>query len=138
MRFRATLIFWLENLMKAALATAVTGLAVIFSAAGFAAGKPDSHDSHDSHESHAAMPGTKAASAAPMTDGQVRKVDRAGGKVTLSHGPLTHLGMPTGMTMVFRVKEAAWLDQMKTGDRIRFVADRVDGVFTVVDFVPAR
>lgn len=132
MRFRATLIFWLENLMKAALATAVTGLAVIFSAAGFAAGQPDSH------ESHAAMPGTKAASAAPMTDGQVRKVDRAGGKVTLSHGPLTHLGMPTGMTMVFRVKEAAWLDQMKTGDRIRFVADRVDGVFTVVDFVPAR
>jgi hypothetical protein len=57
---------------------------------------------------------------------------------TLSHGPLTHLGMPTGMTMVFRVKEAGWLDQMKTGDRIRFVADRVDGVFTVVDFVPAR
>jgi Cu(I)/Ag(I) efflux system protein CusF len=87
---------------------------------------------------HTAMPGAKAASEAQMTDGLVRKVDWAGGKVTLSHGPLTHLGMPTGMTMVFRVKEAGWLDQMKTGDRIRFVADRVDGVFTVVDFVPAR
>ncbi len=115
--------------MKAAIATAVIGLVVTFSAAGLAA---------DSHHGHTAMPGAKAASEAQMTDGLVRKVDWAGGKVTLSHGPLTHLGMPTGMTMVFRVKEAGWLDQMKTGDRIRFVADRVDGVFTVVDFVPAR
>ncbi len=38
------------------------------------------------------------------------------------------------MTMVFRVKDAAWLDQMKVGDKIRFMADRVNGVITVVHF----
>ncbi|MDP1952207.1 MAG: copper-binding protein [Betaproteobacteria bacterium] len=42
-------------------------------------------------------------------------------------------GMP-GMTMVFRVKEAAWLEEMKDGDKIRFMSDKVDGVFTIVQF----
>lgn len=36
-----------------------------------------------------------------------------------------------GMTMVFRVQDANWLDQVKPGDTIRFLADRVNGVFTV-------
>lgn len=35
------------------------------------------------------------------------------------------------MTMVFRVKDAATLDQVKPGDRIRFLAEKVDGVITV-------
>jgi Cu/Ag efflux protein CusF len=33
--------------------------------------------------------------------------------------------------MVFRVQDAAWLEQLKPGDDIRFLADRVNGVFTV-------
>ncbi|OYZ55259.1 MAG: hypothetical protein B7Y21_14295, partial [Hydrogenophilales bacterium 16-61-112] len=35
------------------------------------------------------------------------------------------------MTMVFRVEDATWLDQVKPGDSVRFLADRVNGVFTV-------
>jgi len=58
------------------------------------------------------------------------KIDKAQGKLTLKHGPLENLGMP-GMTMVFRVQDANWLDQVKPGDTIRFLADRVNGVFTV-------
>ena len=72
-----------------------------------------------------------------MVDGQVKKVDKAAGKVTLSHGPLTNLNMPA-MTMVFKVCNAAWLDQMKTGDKIRFMADSVNGAITVVHFEPAK
>jgi len=67
-----------------------------------------------------------------MTDGEVKKVDRDAGKVTIKHGPLTNLDMP-GMTMVFRVKDPAMLDQVKEGDKIRFVADRVNGAITVVE-----
>ena len=38
--------------------------------------------------------------AAMLTDGVVKKVDKAQGKLTLKHGPLENLEMP-GMTMVF-------------------------------------
>ena len=72
-----------------------------------------------------------------MVDGQVKKVDKAAGKVTLSHGPLTNLNMPA-MTMVFKVSNAVWLDQMKSGDKIRFMADTVNGAITVVHFEPAK
>ncbi|WP_296753828.1 copper-binding protein [Thiobacillus sp.] len=35
------------------------------------------------------------------------------------------------MTMVFRVQDTAWLEQLKPGDNIRFLAGRVNGAFTV-------
>lgn len=42
------------------------------------------------------------------------------------------------MTMAFRVKDASWLDQMKDGDKIRFVAEDINGVLTIVKFEPAK
>ena len=73
----------------------------------------------------------------PMSTGEVRKVDKSSGKVTIKHGPLDNLGMPA-MTMVFRVKDPAMLDQMKEGDRIDFVAEKVNGAFTVIQAKPAK
>ncbi len=91
------------------------------------------------HGGHGAMPSHPTTSGnTQMTDGQVRKIDKAAGKVTLSHGPLTNLGMDMPMTMVFRVKDAAWLDQMKEGDKIRFLADNINGSITVVQFERAK
>ena len=63
-------------------------------------------------------------------DGEVTKVDAAAGKVTLKHGPIKNLDMDS-MTMVFRVKDAAMLNAVKPGDRVRFEAERVDGAITV-------
>lgn len=83
-------------------------------------------DGHDAH--HAAAPAATAADA--YAEGTVKKVDKAAGKLTISHGPLAKLDMPP-MTMVFRAADPAMLDKVKAGDKIRFVADRVDGVFTV-------
>lgn len=80
---------------------------------------------------HAAHHEGTAATQTAMTDGIVRKVDRAAGSVTIAHEALTNLGMPK-MTMTFRVKERAWLDSMKEGARIRFVAANVNGALTVV------
>ena len=74
------------------------------------------------------MPGPRAM--ADMSEGEVRRVDGAVGKLTLRHGPLANLDMPA-MTMVFRVKDPAWLAQLKVGDKVRFVAERVDGNLTV-------
>ena len=65
-----------------------------------------------------------------MVKGEVVKVDKAAGKVTLKHGPIKKLDMDS-MTMVFRVADPAMLDKVKAGDRIEFEADRVNGAITV-------
>lgn len=67
---------------------------------------------------------------AAMSEGEVRKVDKNTGKLTIQHGPLQNLGMP-GMTMAFSVKDAAMLAQVKAGDKIRFVAEKVGTALTV-------
>jgi Cu/Ag efflux protein CusF len=76
---------------------------------------------------HAGMDHT--AMSGMQSDGVVRKVDKRQGKLTLRHGPLENLGMPA-MTMVFRVSDPAWLDQVKPGDNVRFRAERVNGMLT--------
>lgn len=89
------------------------------------------------HAGHGMAMQATASTEMQMVDGVVKKVDKSVGKVTLSHGPLTNLSMPA-MTMVFRVKDAHWLDQMKAGDKIRFMADNVNGAVTIVHFEPAK
>lgn len=95
------------------------------------------------HSEHKAKPtasqdkATAAAAAGDFAEGEVRKVDKQAGKITLKHGPLPNLDMPA-MTMVFRAKDAALLDQVKTGDVIRFKAEKIDGNFTVTEYQPAK
>lgn len=72
-----------------------------------------------------------------LSDGQVRKIDKEAGKLTIKHGPLANLGMPA-MTMVFRTSDPAMLDQVKVGDAIRFRAEKVDGYLTVTRIEPVR
>jgi Cu(I)/Ag(I) efflux system periplasmic protein CusF len=71
------------------------------------------------------------AQAAAMTEGEVRKVDKDAKKLTIKHGPITNLDMPA-MTMVFRVNDERVLNTLKAGDKIRFVADKVQGAYTVM------
>ena len=73
-----------------------------------------------------------AGQAQPMTEGEVRKVDKDAGKLTLRHGRIESLDMP-GMTMVFRVADPKMLDDLKEGDKVRFSADRVNGALTVTE-----
>jgi Cu(I)/Ag(I) efflux system protein CusF len=106
------------------------GLALVLSAAAalpaWAAGD---------HEAH----GMKVAQAtsAEMTEGEVRKVDKEGGKLTLKHGDIKNLDMP-GMTMVFVVKDKAMLDKLKAGDKIKFKAINDAGKFTVTEMQMAQ
>ena len=90
-------------------------------------------DEHAGHGNHgpAAMQSTEGS----FVDGIVKKIDKAGGKVTVSHGPLKNLGMPP-MTMVFKVKETVWLDTLKAGMKIRFQAETIDGALTIMRYEP--
>lgn len=78
----------------------------------------------------AAQTPTAVADTQSLTTGVVKKVDAEQGKITISHGPLINLDMPA-MTMIFRVADPKVLDTVKVGDNIKFVADKVNGAYTV-------
>lgn len=88
---------------------------------------------------HQASPRTPAPSAtiAEMSEGVVRKIDKDAGKITLKHGELKNLQMPA-MSMVFRVKDPAMLEQVKVGDQVSFVAEKVGGQFTLTRIEPKQ
>ena len=77
------------------------------------------------------------APAAPLSSGEVKKVDREAKKLTIQHGPIENLGMPP-MTMVFRVKDAAMLDGLEPGSKIRFHAEEVKGGYLVTRLQKAK
>jgi len=54
--------------------------------------------------------------------GEVRRVDVAGGKVTLKHGPIPDLQLPA-ITLVYQAPSAL-LQDLKPGDKVRFSARR--------------
>ncbi len=110
--------------MKRTLLPVVAAIAML---APFAA---SAQTDHAAHHAAAAAPAAPASQAA-MTNGVVKRVDKAAGTVTIAHEALTNLGMPK-MTMTFQVKDRAWLDSMKEGSKIRFVAENVKGELTVV------
>ncbi|MEK7754950.1 MAG: copper-binding protein [Acidobacteriota bacterium] len=103
-------------------------MAVLFFGAGFAF-QASADDSHKHHAGNEAKPA--AAASAALTEGEVRKIDKAAGKITIKHGPMPKFDMPA-MTMVYRVKDKAMLERLKPGDKIKFDADGVGGEFTVL------
>jgi Cu/Ag efflux protein CusF len=68
--------------------------------------------------------------------GEVLKIDKAQGRITLKHGELKALDMPP-MTMIFRVGNPALLDGVAVGDRVRFDAAKVGGNYTVTALTKA-
>jgi Cu(I)/Ag(I) efflux system periplasmic protein CusF len=87
--------------------------------------------------SHAAAPAMDAkkemtaSSALPMAEGEIRKIDLENKKITLKHGVIKNLDMPP-MSMVFQVKDAALLDKLSAGDKVKFTADMVgNGMFVM-------
>jgi Cu(I)/Ag(I) efflux system periplasmic protein CusF len=87
------------------------------------------------HSAH--HPTAASAAAAATSDGEVRKVDKEQGKVTLKHGLIANLDMP-GMTMVVKVADPKMLDSLKPGDKVKFAASNTDGAITVTAIEAAK
>ena len=68
------------------------------------------------HSSPAA-PAAKSASQ-PLSEGTVRKLDKAAGSITLNHGPIENLGMGA-MTMTFTLKKGVVPASVKEGDKVK-------------------
>ncbi len=101
--------------------------------AAFGFGLPALGQTSTDHSAHHGA----SADAAALVDGEVRKVDKEAKKLTIKHDPIASLDMPA-MTMVFQVKDAAMLDQVKAGDKVKFTAEKLGGAFTVTRIEPAK
>lgn len=69
---------------------------------------------------------------ADLTAGEVRRVDKATGRVTIRHERIVNLNMPP-MTMVFRVRNPNLLNTLRPGDRILFRAEENNGALTLTE-----
>jgi Cu/Ag efflux protein CusF len=104
------------------LAAVVLSLATASVAAQTA--QPNDHASHHPEASSASSVDIAKA------EGEVRKVDKEAGKLTLRHGPISNLEMPE-MTMVFRLVDPKLLDGLLPKQKVRFTAERLEGQLTV-------
>jgi uncharacterized cupredoxin-like copper-binding protein len=77
------------------------------------------------------------AQSSAMSEGEVRKVDKDAKKITIKHGPLQNLDMPA-MTMVFQVADPAMLNQVKSGDKVNFRAEKIGGAYALTKIEPAK
>lgn len=84
----------------------------------------------------AAMALKVGAQAVELSEGEIRKIDKEGGKITLAHGEIKSIDMPP-MTMVFTVKNPALFGDLKKGDKVRFAVVREDGKLVLTEIVPA-
>ncbi len=72
-----------------------------------------------------------------LTDGEIRKIDKDAGKMTIKHGEIKHMDMPP-MTMVFAAADKALLDRVKVGDKVRFMAVQDNGRMLVTEIQVAK
>ena len=88
---------------------------------------------------HHAPPATLVAQspAKSPSDGEVRKVDKAAGKITIRHGEIPNIGMGP-MTMVFGVSSPALLDKVAAGDKVKFRAEEIKGDYVVTTIEKAK
>ena len=65
--------------------------------------------------------------------GIVQGIDKANGKVKLTHDPIAALGWPK-MTMFFRLKDNALADQVKKGDKVEFSLEKSASGYVISGF----
>jgi Cu/Ag efflux protein CusF len=66
----------------------------------------------------------------PLATGRVVAIDAAAGRITLEFRPIPEL-LPEGGTRIFSVKEPAWLEGLRPGDKLRFEVERDGRNYTI-------
>jgi Cu/Ag efflux protein CusF len=110
-------------MMKPLIRSAVVAFYLAYSALAMA------QVDHSSMHTQAVVKPVALAADARLADALVKKVDKTKATLTLAHGALPN-GMPA-MTMAYKVKDPAWLNTLKVGQKIRFATDPADGGMTV-------
>lgn len=109
-------------------------LALLCSSAVYAGNHAGGH-SHD----HGGAKETKETMAvsSEMADGEIRKINKNTGKITVKHGEIKSVDMPP-MTMVFGVADPAMLEDLKEGDKVKFNVKQEGKNYTVTEIKKAK
>jgi Cu(I)/Ag(I) efflux system protein CusF len=75
-----------------------------------------------------------AASAQALVAGEVKKIDKPAGRITLKHAEIKAYDMP-GLTGAYKVQDPAMLDRVQVGDHVQFSLDRVNNQYTITKIV---
>ena len=100
-----------------------------------AAGAPMSKGSHETMAmaKPQTAPDGHAHTAGITATGVVQGIDKANGKVKLTHDPIAALGWPK-MTMFFRLKDSSLADQVKEGDKVEFSLEKSASGYVISGF----
>ena len=85
----------------------------------------------------AEMPMSGMTHSTDMAEGEIRKISKETGKLTIKHGEIKNLDMPP-MTMVFTAKDPAMLDNIAVGDKVQFTVVDEGGKMVVTDIQPVK
>lgn len=72
-----------------------------------------------------------------LADGEIRKINKNTGKITVKHGEIKSIEMPP-MTMVFGVADKAMLEGLKEGDKVKFNVKQEGSNYTVTEIKKAQ
>jgi Cu(I)/Ag(I) efflux system periplasmic protein CusF len=86
---------------------------------------------------HAHGAPTAKATSSEVYEGQVKRVSKDTGRVTLAHGPLKAFDMPP-MTMAFQVKDAKQLAPLKEGDKVKFALEQAGDNLVITRIEPLK
>ena len=97
---------------------------------------PKSKDGHDKvaiAKPHTESGHSTARTAGITGTGVVQAVDKANGKIKVTHDPIAAMGWPK-MTMFFRLKDSSLADQVKEGDKVEFSLERSASGYVISRF----
>ncbi|HEX4856784.1 MAG TPA: copper-binding protein [Limnobacter sp.] len=117
---------------KNTFAASMLALSLMGASAAFAGNHAGGHD-----HNHGAAKEQKANAAAEMADGEIRKINKSTGKITVKHGEIKSVEMPP-MTMVFGVADKAMLEGLKEGDKVKFNVKQEGSNYTVTEIRKAQ
>lgn len=92
---------------------------------------------HGDGNKHTHSAPADAAVKAELADAEVRKVNKATGKITLKHGEIKSIDMPP-MTMVFGVADPAMLEGLEVGDKVKIDVKQEGKNYTVTEIKKAK
>ncbi len=82
------------------------------------------------HDSMGKMNPSETSRSSSMADGEVRKVDKQQGSITLHHGEIKSAKMAP-MTMAYKAKDPSLLEKVAPGDKVRFSLEQAKGSYLI-------
>ncbi|BET27500.1 Cu/Ag efflux protein CusF [Limnobacter thiooxidans] len=119
--------------MKNVLKSSAIALLLLSASAAYA----NDHTVHVGGHEHTNKPKAQVTRQTELAEGEIRKINKSTGKITVKHGEIKSVEMPP-MTMVFGVADKAMLEGLNEGDKVKFNVKQEGSNYTVTEIRKAQ